>query len=98
MHAHGVEIFDGADDDAIVLVVTDHLHLVFLPAEYGLLDQQFMGGGQLQSALADLDEFLTVVGNAATGTPQREGGADDGGIAGLLQTGQRLLQGMRNIG
>jgi hypothetical protein len=33
VHAHRVEVLDGADDDAVVLVVAHDLHLEFLPAE-----------------------------------------------------------------
>ncbi len=53
MHAHGIEIFNRADDDAVVLAVAHHLHLEFLPADDGFLDQQFARGRGIQPALAD---------------------------------------------
>ena len=43
VHAHGVEVFDGADDHDVVVGVTHHLQLVFLPAEDGLLQQDLAG-------------------------------------------------------
>src|SRR5664280_756097 len=42
--AHGIKIFDGADDDAVVGLVAHHFHLVFLPAEEGFLDENFVHG------------------------------------------------------
>ena len=43
MHAHGVEVLDGAHDDAVAGVVTHDLHLVLFPALDGLLDQHLVG-------------------------------------------------------
>ncbi len=77
MHAHGVEVLDRADDDAVVLAVAHHLHLVFFPADQRFLDQQFTGGRSFQPAGADLDEFFHVVGDAAAGAAHGEGWADD---------------------
>ena len=81
MDAHRVEVLDGADDDAVVRTVADHLHLELLPSDQAFFDQQLVGGGQVQAALADLLELLRVVGNAAARAPQRETGSDDHGKA-----------------
>ena len=43
MNAHGVEVFNRADDDAVVVLITDNLHLVFLPADEGFVDKKLMG-------------------------------------------------------
>ena len=43
VHAHGVEVLDGAHDDAVAGVVTHDLHLVLFPALDGLLDQHLVG-------------------------------------------------------
>ena len=43
VHAHRVDVLDRADDDAVVRLVADDLHLVLLPAEHALLDQHFVG-------------------------------------------------------
>src|SRR5690606_2921713 len=51
MHAHGIEVLDRADDDAVVLLVADHLHLVFLPADQRFVDQQLLGRRQVQTAV-----------------------------------------------
>ena len=67
MHAHWIEVFDRADDDAVVPFVAHHLHLELFPAEQRFFNQQFVGRRQLQPVLADGDEFFVVVGNAAAG-------------------------------
>ena len=79
VHAHRIQVLDGADDDAVVLAVTHHLHLELFPADEAFLDQQLVGGREFQTGLADGLEFLGVVGNAAAGAPQREAGTDDDG-------------------
>src|SRR3546814_11442015 len=56
---------DGADDDAVVRAVADHLHLELLPAEHLFLDQHLVDRRQAQAALYDLLVFLAVVGDAA---------------------------------
>ena len=38
VHAHGVEVLNGADDDDVVGEVAHHLELVLLPAEHALFD------------------------------------------------------------
>jgi hypothetical protein len=43
VHAHRVEVLDGAHDDAVVRLVADHFHLVFLPADQRLFDEQLVG-------------------------------------------------------
>jgi hypothetical protein len=77
VHAHRIEVFDGADDDAVVLAIADNLHLEFLPADQRFLDEQFLGRAGLQTALADGDELFAVVGDAAAAAAHGEGRADD---------------------
>ena len=79
VHTHRVEVFDGADDDAVVCLVAHHLHLVFFPSEQGFFNQQLVGGGSFQAAFADRLELFGVVGNAATCATQGKAGADHGG-------------------
>jgi len=78
VHAHRVQVFDRAHDDAVVLAVAHHLHLEFLPADNRLFDQHLASGAGVQPALDDGDELVLVVGNAAAGAAQREGRPDDG--------------------
>src|SRR5690606_19287318 len=81
VHAHRVEVLDGANDDAVVRGIADHLHLELLPAQHRLLHQHFAGRGQLETALDDVLELLAVVGDAAAAAAQGEGRPDDGRIA-----------------
>ena len=39
VHAHRIDVFDGADDDAVVRRVADHFHLDILSSPAGFLDQ-----------------------------------------------------------
>jgi hypothetical protein len=41
VHAHRVEVFDRADDDAVVRGIADHFHLEFLPAQHRLFHQHW---------------------------------------------------------
>ncbi|MNJ23175.1 hypothetical protein D3C77_175540 [compost metagenome] len=91
MDAHGVEVFDGADDDAVVVAIPHHFHLVLFPADQGLIDEQLLGRGEIQAALADLDELFGVVGDAATRAAHGEGGTDDAGEADHLLHLPRLF-------
>ena len=94
VHAHRVDVLDGADDDAVVRLVADDLHLVLLPAEHALLDQHLVGGRSVEAALDDVEELLAVVGDAAAGAAEREGRADDGRQADLGERQQRLAHGV----
>ena len=96
MHAHRIEIFDGADDDAVVRLVAHHLHLELLPAQHRFLDQDFADRRQIKAALDDLHQLLTIVGNTATAAAQGEGRPDDGRKTDLTVLGQRFLHRVRN--
>ena len=94
VHAHRVEVFDGADDDAVVVAVTHHFHLVLFPAQYRLLDQQLVGGRGFEAALADGQELFLVVRNTAAGAAHGEGRANQRGVAYLGLGFQRLFHGV----
>ena len=79
--AHGVEVFDAANDDAVVGFVAHHFHFVFLPAEQRFLDEHFVDGREFDAAFGDFLKFLAIVGNAAAGAAEGVGGADDEGQA-----------------
>ena len=79
MHTHGIKVFDGANDDAVVLFVADHFHLVLFPAQQRLVDQQLIGGRQIQTALADFFKLFAVVCHTTARAPHGETGANDAG-------------------
>ncbi len=84
MHAHRIDVLDGADDDAVVRRVADHFHFIFLPAEQALVDQDLTDWRCVDARADDGFEFFPVIGNAAAGATQGEGGANDGRQADLV--------------
>ncbi len=98
VHAHRIEVFDGADDDAVVLLVADHLHLVFLPADQRLVDQQLTGRRQIEAAGTDLFELFTVVGDAAAGAAHGERRTNDAGEANLVEHAIGFFHVVRDAG
>ena len=77
MDAHRVEVLDGADDDALVLMVTHHFHLVFLPTQEALLDEDLVDGRGVEAGLGHALELFAIVGDAAAGAAERVGRTDD---------------------
>ena len=49
VNSHRIEVFDGADDDAVIGVIAHDLHFVLFPAEKGFFDQDFGSGGGVES-------------------------------------------------
>ena len=91
MHPHGIDVLDGADDDAVVGAIAHDLHLELLPAEHRFLDQDRADGRGAQAPLDDILELGAVIGDAAAGAAEGEGGPDHGGQARQLQRGDRLV-------
>ena len=79
MHAHGVEVFDAADDDAVARGVADHFELVFLPAQHGFFDQYAAHRRGVQALAQQVFELFSVVGDAAAGAAHGETGPQDHG-------------------
>ena len=84
MHAHRIEVFDGADDDDVVGEIAHHFELEFLPAEHAFFDQHFVHRREIEAALENSYQILAVVGDAAARAAQREAGPQDHGIADAL--------------
>ncbi len=90
MDAHRIDVLDRADDDAVVVLVADDLHLELLPAEHRFLDQDLVGRRGVEAAEHELVELVERVGDAAAGAGEREGGADDRRQAGDVHRMKRL--------
>ncbi len=89
MHAHGIEVLNGADDDDVVGEIAHHLQLVLLPAQHALFDQALVNGRKVQPTSQNLHQLFAVVGDAAAGAAQRETGTDEhrkAELRGKLQT------------
>jgi len=90
MDAHRIDVLDRADDDAVVVAIAHHLHLVLFPAEHAFLDQHLVGGRGVDAGLDDGEIFFLVVGDAAAGAAKGKAGADDAGQADHLERLQRF--------
>ena len=77
MHTHRIQVFNGTDDDAIIRTVADHFHFKLFPAQHAFFHQHFAGHGGSQARGDDLFEFFAVIGNAAAGTAEGEGWANN---------------------
>ena len=91
MDAHRVEVLDGADDDDVVGQVAHHLQLELLPADDRLLHQDLAGRRGVDAGDGHGLVLFAVVGDAAAGAAEGEGGADDRREADVLDDVHRLL-------
>ena len=87
VHAHGVEVLDGAHDDAVAGVVTHDLHLILFPTLNGLLDQYLVGRRELQALAHDGDELLVSMRDATTGAAEGKARTQHAGISHALGDG-----------
>ena len=92
MNAHGVDVFDGADNDGVVGAVAHHFELVLLPAEQGFLDQHLVHGRRLKPGAQQIDKLFPRVGDAAAGAAEGKGGAENGGKPGFLECLHALFE------
>ncbi|SPE58521.1 hypothetical protein SBV1_2740025 [Verrucomicrobia bacterium] len=77
VHPHRVEIFDRADDDAVVFMVAHHFHLELFPPEQRLLDKNFGDRRELQTTLGYFFELVPIVADAAPGAAQGKCGSNN---------------------
>ena len=63
MHAHGIDVLDGADDDGVPCLVRHHLHLEFLPADEGFLYEDLMDGALIECPFDEGKIILFAFGN-----------------------------------
>ena len=98
VHAHGVEVLDRADHDSVAHGVAHDLHLDLLPALDALLDEDLALGRERKSLAGDAEKVVVVVGHAAAGAAEREGGTDHHGISEVVGDALALLEGVRHVG
>ena len=77
MHAHGVEILNRTDNDAVIIAVTHHFHLVLFPAEYGFFQQHLGGRRKIQTVFTNINELFLVVSDTATAAAHGKGRPDN---------------------
>ena len=96
VHAHGVEVLDGAHDDAVAGDVAHDLHLDLLPALEALLDEHLAVGRERKALLGNAQQVIVVVGHTAAGTAQREGRAQHHRVADVRRDGLALPDRVRH--
>ena len=95
--AHGVQVLHGAHGDHVAHAVPHGLKLDLFPAEDGLFHQHLGDGRGIQARLGDDAQLGFVLGRAAAGAAQREGGTDDDGVADPLGHRQGALHRLGNV-
>ena len=81
MDAHRVYIFNEADRDHVVVLVADNFELKLFPAEDGLLNEDLMHQGCLETAGHDHFELFFVIDETAAGAAHRVGRAKNDRVA-----------------
>ena len=94
MHAHGVEVLDGAHDDAVAGAVAHDLHLEFLPSFDGFLDEHLAGRGKLQALRDDQAQLVLVVRDAAAGAAHGEARAQHDRVTQARHDFERVVDGI----
>ena len=85
MHAHGVHVFDGTNDDSVVSFVADNLHFVFFPTQQGFVDQDLVHGRCVHPCAAIIFVIFAVIGDTATCPTQGKGRTDNRRQADFIQ-------------
>ena len=84
MDTHGVEVFDHANDDDVIVGVAQQFQFVLFPAQHGFFHQHLVGRGSGQAAAQGCVKFFLLVYEAPTGAAQRIGRADNQGKTNFL--------------
>ena len=92
MHSHRIEVFDGADNDALILEIAHDLHFILLPAKQTLFDQNLINWRSIQTLEDHFIKFFSIVGNSATRTTQSERRSNnEREVSHFLKAGLRFL-------
>ena len=68
MHADGVDVFDKANGNLVVVGITDNFKLKLFPAEDTFLDKNLTYKRCLQASFAYNLKFVYIINHSATGT------------------------------
>ena len=85
VHAHWIDVFDGADDDGVVSSVADHFHLELFPANQGLVHKDLTHRGSVHASAAEVFVIFAVVGDAAACAAHGKRRANDGRQADIIK-------------
>ena len=84
VHAHRVDVFNGANDDGVVGLVTHDLHLEFFPTQKRLVHEDLGHRGGFHAGPAVEFVFFAVIRHAAASATKRKRRADDRGQANIF--------------
>ena len=97
MHTHRIQIFNGADDDAVVLMVAHHFQFKFFPAFNGLFNQDFRSRAVIKPPLHYRIELFFAMRDAAASATQGKSRANHYGptiqfFLGFMRLFQRMYR------
>ena len=98
MDAHRVQIFNRADDNAVVSSVANDLHFELFPTNQAFFNQEFASGREIKTAAANLEKLFKVISDTTARATERKTRPDDGWVTQRLLNRLRLLEAMRNAG
>ena len=94
VHPHRIHVLDRADHHHVVCVVTHDLELVFLPAEHGLFEEDFLDRAGREAAARHRAQLVFVVGEPGPTTAENEAWTTDEREAHLLAGDHRSFDGV----
>ena len=98
VHAHRVDVLDGAHDHHVVGVVAHHFELELLPARDRPLDEDLGDRARREPPLGDVRDLIAIVRDTGTAPAENEGGTHDDGIADLVGDAERFLHRVSDAG
>ena len=97
VYTHGINVFDEADGDHIVVRVTYHFKLQLFPAEDGFLYQNLSYQAGLKTSGADGFQFVHIVNQAAARAAHGIGGTKHHRISQTVRDGQSFFHAVGNL-
>ena len=91
VYSDGIDVLHRADRDRVPGAVAQCLEFDLLPAEDVFFDEDLRDRGHVQPELRAFAHFAGAAGDAASGSAERERGADYHGVSDLLRCGERAV-------
>ena len=97
MDADRVDIFHGADDDAVIRAVAHDFEFDFFPARDAAFYEDLIDRGEFDAAVCDFFHLIAVVCDAAAGAAQGVSRTDDDRVADPVSKGDGWFQFFENF-
>ena len=85
MHPHRIKVFDGANNDNVVVDIAHDLHLILLPTDDRFLDENLGDRRKGQSVQDQVIEIISIVSNGGSAPAHRKAGTDNAGQTNFRQ-------------